>query len=159
MPSKGRLAGVHSSACVAGSAQPNEGGMAKVRVEAVPTSQLVFERFQNRHVELLVSTAVRAHQVLMSRLVGALVLGRLPVHVLVANEAELLEPLECAIHRCQVDIRVVFGNLAIDLLGRNVPTTSGDRLEDQFSLGRHSPPVLFQRDAQLLDSRHNLPGR
>ncbi len=119
--------------------------MAQVGDEAVPLSQVPCEGLEYRQIELLVLAADLAHEVLVGRLVGALVLRPTVVKMGVADKPAIFEYFEGAIDGGDVDVRKLRRYLAVDLIHRDVATHRGHDVQNELALRRHAQPMLLER--------------
>jgi hypothetical protein len=128
--------------------------MGQVGGEAVAALESVAERTKHIQIEFSFAAAAAADQVLVLALGRQVVASHARVEVGVAQQAELLQHLQRAIHGRDVHVGEPRSDLLVQALGRHVALGGGNGLENQLALGRHAQAALLQHAAQLGRVQH-----
>lgn len=139
---------------MAGPADTYDGAVRQVGLKAIAPLELICQRLEHLDVHDGLGAAAAADHVMVQRGVGPLVLGHPVVEVGVADDAQLLEHLEGAVHGRDVDVRKDAHHLLVDLVSRDVAAHGGDRVQNELALWRHAQPALPECGLQLRCRNH-----
>ena len=127
--------------------------MGQVSLEAILALELVGQRIQDVHAQLLLGAAQPTDEMLVHAFIRSMVLGNAVVEVGVGHVAKLLEQLEGTVDGRNVHLGKAHRHPGVDRLGGDVAPHGLDRFENELALRGH-PLAATPKHVAEVELRH-----